>query len=102
MTVNYQEDPGRNQLPHLTTLTYSMQIDWVPGHVGIDGKTKADQEAKSAAIENINPVHPHPDISLSKQNPPSNRTGAAEELGEWKRYGGTSPKRTKSSTRIYE
>jgi len=43
---------------HLTRPTYAMQIEWVPGHVGIDGNEKADQAAKSAAIEEINPVPP--------------------------------------------
>jgi ribonuclease HI len=41
---------------YLTTLTYNMQLEWVPGHIGIKGNEKADQAAKSAAIEKINPV----------------------------------------------
>jgi ribonuclease HI len=41
---------------YLTTPIYNMQLEWVPGHVGIEGNEKADQAAKSAAIEKINPV----------------------------------------------
>jgi ribonuclease HI len=33
-----------------------MQFDWVPGHVRIDRNDKADQAAKNAAIEKINPA----------------------------------------------
>jgi ribonuclease HI len=43
---------------YLTTPSYAMQLEWVPGHVGIAGNEKADQAAKSAAIEKINPVQP--------------------------------------------
>jgi hypothetical protein len=45
---------------------YSMQFDWVPGHIGIKGKEMADQAAKSAAIEKINPS-PQPTILKSAQ-----------------------------------
>ena len=41
---------------YLTTPSYTMQIEWVPRHVGIAGNEKADQAAKSAAIEEINPA----------------------------------------------
>ena len=43
---------------YLARPTYAMQLEWVPGHVGIDGNEKADQAAKSAALEEINPVPP--------------------------------------------
>jgi ribonuclease HI len=43
---------------YLTTPSYAMQLEWVPGDVGIAGNEKADQAAKSAAIEKINPVQP--------------------------------------------
>jgi ribonuclease HI len=49
---------------HLTTPSYIMQFDWVPAHVGIDGNEKADQAAKSAAMEKINPA-PHTTILKS-------------------------------------
>src|SRR5579859_2401791 len=39
---------------YLTTPSYAMQLEWVPGHIGIEGNEKADQTAKSAAIEKIN------------------------------------------------
>jgi ribonuclease HI len=42
---------------YLTTPTLAMQLEWEPGHIGIDGNEKADQAAKSAAIEKINPMH---------------------------------------------
>ena len=41
---------------HLTTPSYALRLEWVPGHVGIEGNEKADQAAKSAAIEKINPM----------------------------------------------
>ena len=41
---------------YLTTSSYALQLEWVPGHVGIDGNEKADQAAKSVAIEKINPT----------------------------------------------
>jgi ribonuclease HI len=43
---------------YLNTPSYAMQFKWVPGHVGIEGMEKADQAAKKAAIEKINPVRP--------------------------------------------
>jgi ribonuclease HI len=49
---------------YLTAPMYSMQFDWVPGHVGIRGNEMADQAAKSAAMEKINPS-PQPTILKS-------------------------------------
>jgi ribonuclease HI len=40
---------------YLTVLSYSMQFDWGPGHVGIARNKMADQAVKGAAIEKINP-----------------------------------------------
>jgi ribonuclease HI len=43
---------------YLNIPSYSMQFEWVPGHVGIYGNEKADQTTKSAAIDKVNPTSP--------------------------------------------
>src|SRR5579859_5923617 len=48
----------------LTTSSYALRLEWVPGHVGIKGNENADQAAKRAAIEKINPMT-HPTILKS-------------------------------------
>jgi hypothetical protein len=102
---------------HLTRPTYAMQIEWVPGHVGIDGNEKADQAAKSAAIEEINPVPPtilksaraneiHQSVEREQQKQWVNGKGTAEHLRNITKRNMTkrnqSTKRTKSSAGIYE
>jgi hypothetical protein len=93
-----------------------MQIEWVPGHVGIDGNEKADQAAKSAAIEKINPVeHPttlksaraneiHQAIEQEQQEQcvNGNKTAAHVQNITKRNMTKRNPKRTTSSTRIYQ
>jgi hypothetical protein len=95
---------------HLTTPSYIMQFDWVPAHVGIDGNEKADQAAKSAAMEKINPA-PHTTILKSARANEIHQAIEQENQKLWVNGKDTAahlrnitkrkPKRTKPSSRIY-
>jgi hypothetical protein len=100
---------------YLTTPTYAMQLEWVPGHIGIDGNEKAHQAAKSAAIEKINPaLQPtilksawaneiHQAIEWEQQKKRINGKETAAHLQNITKRNMTKriPKRTKRSSRIY-
>jgi RNase H len=103
---------------YLTKPTYAMQIEWVPGHVGINGNKKADQAAKSAAIDEINPIPPiilksaraneiHQSIEGEQQKQWVNGKGTALLLRNitkrnmMKRDPNQNTKRTRSSAEIY-
>ena len=103
---------------HLITPTFAMQLEWVPRHVGIDGNEKADQAAKSAAIEKINPMH-QPAILKSARANEIHQSTAAEQQRQWVNGKGTAQhlrnitkrnmtkrnqntKRTRSSAGIYK
>jgi hypothetical protein len=100
---------------YLTTPSYEMQIEWVPGHVGIVGNEKADQAAKSAAIEKINPA-PQPTILKSAQANEIHQAIKQEQQKQWLNGKETAtrlrnitkqnmtkrtPKQTQPSSRIY-
>ena len=59
-----------------------MQIEWVPGHVGIVGNEKGDQAAKSAAIEKINPA-PQPTILKSARMNEIHQAIEREQQKQW-------------------
>src|SRR5579859_7940913 len=101
---------------YLTTPSYAMQIEWVPGHVGIVGNEKGDQAAKSAAIEKINPA-PQPTILKSARMNEIHQAIEREQQKQWVNGKETAahlrnitkrnmtkriPKRTKPSSQIYE
>ena len=100
----------------LSTPSYNMQLEWVPGHVGIEGNEKADQAAKSAAIEKINPS-PSPTILRSARANQVHQEIEQEHQRQWVNGKHTAaqlrnitkrnmtkrkPRRTKPSLRIYE
>ena len=46
---------------------YELQLEWVPGHKGIEGNEKADEAAKQAAIQKINPTR-KPSLKSARSN----------------------------------
>ena len=102
---------------HLITPSYALRLEWVPGHVGIEGNEKADQAAKSAAIEKINPTTPptilksaraneiHQAIEREKQKQWMNGKGMVKHLRNMTKQNMTRQnltKRMKQSSQIYE
>ena len=96
---------------YLTTPTYALQIEWVPGHIGILGNEKADQVAKSAAMEKINPA-PQPTLKSARANE-IHQAIKQEQQKQWQNGKETaahlrnitkqnSAKRMKPSSQIYE
>jgi ribonuclease HI len=100
-----------------TTPPHALQLEWVPGHVGIEGNEKADQAAKRAAIEKINPAMPqtilksaraneiHQAIEREKQKQWMNGKGTAKHLRNMTKQNTTKQnltKRMKQSSQIYE
>jgi ribonuclease HI len=99
---------------HSAIPIYRMRIEWTPGHVGIDGNEKADQAAKSAAIEKINPT-PHPTILKSARINEIHQAiererdklwlegrRTATQLRSITKRNLTRPKQMKQSSRIYQ
>src|SRR5271170_2490386 len=50
-----------------TNPSYELQLEWVPGYKGIEGNEKADEAAKQAAIQNINPTR-KPSLKSARSN----------------------------------
>jgi ribonuclease HI len=100
---------------YLRTPTYSVQIDWVLGHVGIDGNEMADQAAKAAAIEKLNPLPQptilksarvneiHQTIKMVRQTDWTNGKRTAKHLRDITKQNMSKqkPRRTKPSSQIY-
>ena len=48
--------------------TYMLQLEWVPGQVGIEGNERVDQAAKQAAIQKINTPPQKTILKLARSN----------------------------------
>jgi ribonuclease HI len=99
---------------YLTTPSYRMNIEWVPGHVGIQGNERADEAAKQAAIGKINPMTPPTILKSARANERYeaiqkerdkrwlNGKKTARQLRSITKQNLTKLKRPKQSSRIYE
>ena len=47
--------------------SYELQLEWVPGHMEIEGNEKADEAAKQAAIQKTNPSQ-NPSLKSARSN----------------------------------
>jgi len=101
---------------YLVRPSYALQLAWVPGYVGIERNERADQAAKSAATEKINPMilptilksaranEIHQTIEREQQNQWVNGKGTAAHLRNITKRNMTKRnlmKRTKPSSQIY-